>query len=159
MQETWVWSWIRKIIWRRTWQSTPVFLSGKSQGQRSLVGNTSQGRKRAGYDWATKQQQSWFRALSHVIDESFILSSFGGLSHYVPWSERFLQCKTPKPIWEGNKMLFVWMAHLNLHILKFYSSVNCLLISLTDIYWEVITCLLCLALEIKHELDSFTIRC
>ena len=24
--------------WRRAWQSTPVFLSGKSQGQRNLVG-------------------------------------------------------------------------------------------------------------------------
>ena len=30
--------WVRKIPWRRTWQPTPVFLSGKFQGQRSLVG-------------------------------------------------------------------------------------------------------------------------
>ena len=29
--------WVRKIPWRRTWQPTPVFLSGKFQGQRSLV--------------------------------------------------------------------------------------------------------------------------
>ena len=26
-----------KIPWRRKWQSTPVFLPGKSHGQRSLV--------------------------------------------------------------------------------------------------------------------------
>ena len=30
--------WVRKIPWRRKWQSTPVFLPGKSHGQRSLVG-------------------------------------------------------------------------------------------------------------------------
>ena len=29
--------WIRKIPWRRAWQPTPVFLPGKSHGQRSLV--------------------------------------------------------------------------------------------------------------------------
>ena len=27
-------SWVRKIPWRRAWQSTPVFLFGKSHGQR-----------------------------------------------------------------------------------------------------------------------------
>ena len=31
-------SWVRKIPWRRKWQSTSVFLSVKSLGQRSLVG-------------------------------------------------------------------------------------------------------------------------
>ena len=30
--------WVRKIPWRRKWQPTPVFLPGKSHGQRSLVG-------------------------------------------------------------------------------------------------------------------------
>ena len=29
--------WISKIPWRRKWQPTPVFLSGKSHGQRSLA--------------------------------------------------------------------------------------------------------------------------
>ena len=29
---------VRKIPWRRKWQPTPVFLPGKSHGQRSLVG-------------------------------------------------------------------------------------------------------------------------
>ena len=31
-------SWVRKIPWRREWQPTPVFLPGKSHGQRSLAG-------------------------------------------------------------------------------------------------------------------------
>ena len=30
--------WVRKIPWRRKWQPTPVFLPGKSQGQKSLGG-------------------------------------------------------------------------------------------------------------------------
>ena len=30
--------WVRKILCRRKWQPTPVFLPGKSHGQRSLVG-------------------------------------------------------------------------------------------------------------------------
>ena len=29
--------WVGKIHWRRKWQPTPLFLPGKSQGQRSLV--------------------------------------------------------------------------------------------------------------------------
>ena len=30
--------WVRKTPWRREWLPTPVFLTGESQGQRSLVG-------------------------------------------------------------------------------------------------------------------------
>ena len=36
---------IRKIPWRRKWQPTPVFLPGKSQGQKSLAGYSPWGRK------------------------------------------------------------------------------------------------------------------
>ena len=38
MEETWVQSLVRKIVWRRKWKHTPVFLPGKSHGQRRLVG-------------------------------------------------------------------------------------------------------------------------
>ena len=43
MQETWAYPWVRKIPWRRKWQPAPVFLPGKSHGQRSLVGHSSWG--------------------------------------------------------------------------------------------------------------------
>ena len=43
------WSWVGKILWRRKWQPTPVFLPGESHGQRSLVGYSP---------WAAK---SWTR--------------------------------------------------------------------------------------------------
>ena len=31
-------AWVGKIPWRRKWQPTPVFLPGKSHGQRNLAG-------------------------------------------------------------------------------------------------------------------------
>ena len=48
MQETWFDPWVkawRKIPWRRQWQSTPIFLPGKSHRQRSLAGCSSKGGK------------------------------------------------------------------------------------------------------------------
>ena len=38
IQETWIYPSVRKIPWRREWQSTPVFLPGEASGQKSLVG-------------------------------------------------------------------------------------------------------------------------
>ena len=37
--------WVGKIPWRRNWQHTPIVLSGKLHGQRSLVGYSPQGCK------------------------------------------------------------------------------------------------------------------
>ena len=37
--------WTGKILWRREWQPTPVFLPGESHGQRSLAGYSRRGRK------------------------------------------------------------------------------------------------------------------
>ena len=45
MWDTWVLSLGRKIPWRRAWRPTPVFLPGKSNGQRSLAGYSPQGGK------------------------------------------------------------------------------------------------------------------
>ena len=36
---------VRKIPWKREWQSTPVFLPGEFQGQRSLMGHSPRGTK------------------------------------------------------------------------------------------------------------------
>ena len=44
--------WVRKIPWRRKWQSTPVLLPGKSHGQRSLVDYRPWDRKESDHDWA-----------------------------------------------------------------------------------------------------------
>ena len=49
-------TWVGKIPWNRKWQRTPVFLPGKSHGQRSLAGCSPWDRRRVGHDLAAKQQ-------------------------------------------------------------------------------------------------------
>ena len=49
--------WVRMISWRKKLQLTPVFLPGKSHGQRSRAYYSPRGCKRAGHNLATKQQQ------------------------------------------------------------------------------------------------------
>ena len=49
--------WIRRIPWRRKWQPPPVFLPGKSHGQRSLVVYSPRGFKGVWLGLAAKQQQ------------------------------------------------------------------------------------------------------
>ena len=46
--------WVRKIPWRRKWQPTPVFLPGKSHGQRSLVSYSPWGCKELDMTEVTK---------------------------------------------------------------------------------------------------------
>ena len=50
--------WVRKILWRRAWQPTPVFLPGKSHGQGRLAGCSPYNRKRVRQNFATKQHFS-----------------------------------------------------------------------------------------------------
>ena len=56
--------WIGKIPQRRKWQPTPVFLPGKSHGQRSLAGYSPWGHKRVRNNLAAKQQQQKFHRIS-----------------------------------------------------------------------------------------------
>jgi len=60
----WLDPWVRKIPWRRKWQPTPVFLPGKSHGQRSLVGYSPWGRKES--DTAERLHFSMHYLLSQV---------------------------------------------------------------------------------------------
>ena len=52
--------WVGKIHWRREWQPTPVFLPGKSHGQRSLAGCSPQG----GKELDTVEQPTVFRTVT-----------------------------------------------------------------------------------------------
>ena len=47
---------VGKIPYRRKQQPTPLFLPGKSHGQRSLAGYSPRGHTRAGHNLVTKQQ-------------------------------------------------------------------------------------------------------
>ena len=57
MQETYEMQldpWVRKIPWRRTWQPTPIFLSGESHGKRGLVDYSPWGHKKLDTTEATE---------------------------------------------------------------------------------------------------------
>ena len=46
--------WVGKILWRRAWHSTPVFMPEKSHGQKNLVGYSPWGCKTVRYNLRTK---------------------------------------------------------------------------------------------------------
>ena len=64
MQETQVQSLSWEDPRRRKWQPTPVYLPGRSKGQRSLVSYSPWGCRRVRYNFATKQQQCVKQSLS-----------------------------------------------------------------------------------------------
>ena len=78
--------WVGKISWRRKWQPTPVFFSGKSHVQRSLAGYSPCGCKRVKHDWATFTLVVAVQLLSSVSLRSMECSpppgsSLLGISH------------------------------------------------------------------------------
>ena len=54
-------SWVRKIPWSWAWQSTPIFLPGKSHGQRSLAGYGSRSCK------ASDTTEAAERTCTHLV--------------------------------------------------------------------------------------------
>ena len=65
MQETQFNPWVGKIPWRREWQPTPLFLPGKSHGQRSLAGCSPRGPKGSEKsDWLSTQTCAFFTTCS-----------------------------------------------------------------------------------------------
>ena len=128
---------VRKVPWRRKWQPTPVFLPGKSHGQRNLVGYNPWGHQRVGHDWETKHQFpalpwpwwgcfcTWFGSQSGLsrifIQRSplsdtlcvIILSFFlHGKNHHLKLSCSFLHlpvyCLFRKKVPVGRNLLLLW---------------------------------------------------
>ena len=64
-------TWVGKIPQRRKWQPTPVFLPGKSYGQRSQAGYGPWGHTGVGHDLVTKQQKQQRNGLN--IDKPHVL--------------------------------------------------------------------------------------
>ena len=88
--------WVRKILWRRKWQPTPVFLPGKSHGQRSLVGYSPWGHKRVGRDWVTKEQHNYLL--------SFIYHSFGLCREGILYCLNLQSEFTAQFIWKSSRV-------------------------------------------------------
>ena len=56
-------TWVGKILWRRAWQPTPIFLPGESYGQRSLAGYSPWGHKESDTTEIlilTSHKEPWF---------------------------------------------------------------------------------------------------
>ena len=58
--------WVGKIPWRRKWQPTPVFLPGKSHGQRNMVGYSSWDHKELDKPKATSHTHARARTHTHT---------------------------------------------------------------------------------------------
>ena len=91
--------WVGKVPWRRKQQPTPVFLPGKSHGQRCPMGYSSGGHKTVRHNLATKQQEQlvtlvnltnavissadWVAASLQSLNCSQVLGSTVGSSHFL----------------------------------------------------------------------------
>ena len=64
---------VRKILWSRKWQLTPVFLPGKFHGQRSLAGYSPWGHK----------ELAMTVELTQLVDFSFTFRAGGRPSGHV----------------------------------------------------------------------------
>ena len=85
------------VHWRRTWQPTPVFLPGESQGRGSLVGCRLGGRTESDTTEAAQQQQqqnSWKsdHTLLCLRCHSFIRGTVYFMNHWVRKKMLLLDC-------------------------------------------------------------------
>ena len=96
--------------WRRKWQPTPVFLLGKSHGQRSLAGYSPWGRKESD---KTEQHHLRKKAIEHLVDiiEPILIVVFfidQGLVDQSQWKERGKRRERESSIsrvtWKTNKV-------------------------------------------------------
>ena len=94
---------VRKIPWRRKWQHTPVFLPGKSHGQRSLVSYSP---------WSCRESDTTEHACTHreevagpsvslktLTRELWLISlpSYSNLTQFPPvefWRVLYISCLT-----------------------------------------------------------------
>ena len=66
MQRGWFNPWVGKILWRRAWQPTPVFLPGESHRQTSQVGYSPCGCKEKDKAEATLHMRAHARTHAHT---------------------------------------------------------------------------------------------
>ena len=82
VEETWVRSLGWKILWRRPWQPTPVFLPGESPWTEESGELQSMGLQRVGPDRVTKCSMDFFRSCTGNINLG-VLTSLIAYSKYL----------------------------------------------------------------------------
>ena len=98
--------WVRKMPWRRAWQSAPVFLPGESHGQRSLAGCSPQFH-RVRHNWSDS-------ACTHAGTKSVV------------WLPSWHLLETVRPGWERllslEHLCGIHASALSVHVLPSYQS-------------------------------------
>ena len=79
--------WIGKIPWSRKWQAAPVFFSGKSHGQRSLVGYSP---------WGCKESDTTEQLSMHIHCQNNLSPLDGKGSWSCVWEENMILHNLPK---------------------------------------------------------------
>ena len=115
----WFNPWVEKIPWRRKWQPNPVFLPGKSHGQRSLEGY-SPWCCRVRYDWATKQQQK-LNVLELFVQgldvQMLTFMKYGTVSKWWPvWTGSLLGMRS--------ELIFSWHQKCAIHTFSFVTLIT-----------------------------------
>ena len=97
--------WVGKMPWRTKWQSTPVFLPGESQGQRSLVGYSPWGHKESDRTEVTEHAYTPQVSVPHadcrskldpILQPAHLLSALGSPGHRQPHG------RSPGVLWQGD---------------------------------------------------------
>ena len=96
----WFNAWVGKILWRRKQQPTPVFLPGKYQGQKSLVGYSPRGHKESAENThfaapvaqsaknLPAMQETWVRSLGQEVPLEMEMATHSStLGWRIPWME------------------------------------------------------------------------
>ena len=103
--------WVGKIPWKRKWQPTPVFLPGKSYGQRSLMGYNPWSHKELDMsEWLTHTSLLRTRILEKAVHE------LGPLYVFYP-THQF----PPRTLWDDQLLFFFF---LNSQVLFFFLLIN-----------------------------------
>ena len=110
--------WVREILWRRAWQSTPVFLPGESHGQRSLAGYSSQGRKES--DTTDATQHACMHALGSLVHSQSHSVQFKEIVMWFLKTKKFKKhCSLQQEYVEGR---YKWPLHSALQNKNYYFS-------------------------------------
>ena len=76
--------WVGKMPWRRKWQPTPVFLPGKSYGQRNLAGYSPWGHKESDMsEHEHKLLTMWFDPFMWVVEDLENLKIATGSMYFI----------------------------------------------------------------------------
>ena len=106
------------ILWRRKWQSTPVFLPGESHGQKSLVSPSPLGRK----ELDTTEQLNW-------TELNWLIYSIKSLFPILPIEITSIVSTSPSRFW------LLWKYNLSL-ILKLNTFKHYAIYHFIDFNWE-----------------------